>query len=150
MGGEVLEHIAFSTMEAHEYVCNIDRTGNITASPARNLQKAATNLLCSAIQKRDFAQPFVRRATRVLGPIRRHHVAQIIPMVRKTARASRSGLAVGIFRVCATACAQRDDFTLKMKITHAEWNVTVSPLQRVPTPFQHFRVALEERRVPPS
>ena len=43
----------------------------------------------------------------MLGPISRHHVAQIIPLVRNAARASRSGAAVGILRVlyngmCAT------------------------------------------------
>ena len=77
-------------------------------SPARsNLQKAATILLSRTLQKRDFSQPISVRASRVLGPTSRHHVAQIIPLVRNAARASRSGVAVGILRVlyngmCAT------------------------------------------------
>ena len=100
-------------------MCQIDRTGNTAASPVRNLQKAATNLLGSTLlQKHDFSQPITERASRVLGPIGRHHVAQIIPTVRNAARASRP----------AWACAQRDDFTLKMKNTHAEWDVFVSQI----------------------
>ena len=76
--------------------------------PTRMLQKAALNLLSNTFQKRDFAQPISIRASRVLGPISRHHVAQIIPVVRTAAGASRPGLAVGLLRVlCNGMCATK-------------------------------------------
>ena len=86
-------------MEAYKIVCQIVRIGNIP--PARNLQKAAMNLLSfTTIQQRDFSQPISVRASRVLGPISRHHVAQIIHMVRNAARSSRQGLAVAPSVLC--------------------------------------------------
>ena len=63
------------------------------------LQKAAMNLLSNTVQKRDFAQLISMMASRVLGPISRNHVAQIIPKVRNAALASRQGLGVGLLRV---------------------------------------------------
>ena len=50
-------------------------------------------LLCDMIPKRDFALPIAARATRILGPISRHLMAQIIPMTRNAASAARPGLA---------------------------------------------------------
>ena len=44
-----------STMEAREYVYQMDRAGRIADSPEKKIQKAATTLLCDTIQKRDFA-----------------------------------------------------------------------------------------------
>ena len=89
-------------METYEYVCKIDRTGNTTASPDRNLREAAMNLLSCTVQKRDFVQPISIRASRVPGLISRHHVA------RNAARASRPGLAVRILRVLSRGmCATR-------------------------------------------
>ena len=57
--------------------------------------KAATTLLRDAIQIRDFAVPIAARASRILGPISRHLMEQIIPMICDAARASRLGFAVG-------------------------------------------------------
>ena len=53
--------MAFSTMEAYEDVCQIDGAGNVSASPARNLQKAATNLLCSTPSKTRFLSTNFRK-----------------------------------------------------------------------------------------
>ena len=92
--------MAYCTVEVYKNVCQSVRIGNMPPSPARNLQKAAMNLLSfTTIQQRDFSQPISVRASRVLGPISRHHVAQIIHMVRNAARASRQRLAVGLLRV---------------------------------------------------
>ena len=60
-------------------------------------------LLCDTTQKCDFALPIATRAyknflDRSVDTIR-HHMAEIIPMIRHAARASRPGLAVGILRL---------------------------------------------------
>ena len=73
--------MAFSTMEAHEYVRQIDRPGKNADSPNHRMQKSATTLLCETIQNRDFALPVSRRASKALGPISRFHVAQILPRI---------------------------------------------------------------------
>ena len=54
------------------------------------MQKAATNLLYDTIQKREFALRIAQRASNVLGTICGHHVAQILSMIRRAARATRS------------------------------------------------------------
>ena len=77
----------------------IDRTGQITDSPGCKIQDVATTFLCDTTQKRDFASPITTRASKILGPISGHLMAQIIPMIRNAAQASRPGLAVGILRV---------------------------------------------------
>ena len=96
-------------MEAYEYVRHLDHAGRIANSPSDKKQKAATALLRDAIQKRDFSWPIATRASKILGPISRHFMAQIIPMICNAARATRPGLAVGILRVlCNCMCtAQR-------------------------------------------
>ena len=55
--------------------------------------------MSDTIQKRNFAIPIAARVSKVLGPISRHHAAQILPLIRSAARASRPGVAVGILRV---------------------------------------------------
>ena len=42
-------------------------------------QKIATGLLLDKLHKQDFAGPVSSRASRVLGPISRHRVADILP-----------------------------------------------------------------------
>ena len=73
--------------------------------PVTRKQKAVTTLLRDAIQIRDIAVPIVARASRILGPISRHLMEQIIPMICEAARASCPGFAVGILRVlCNGMC----------------------------------------------
>ena len=55
--------MSFSTMEAHNFVCRLDRSGAVSGSTLHNMQKAATNLLCDSEQKRDFSRPIAKRAT---------------------------------------------------------------------------------------
>ena len=76
--------MAHSTMEAYEYVRHLDHAGRIADY---------------LIQNRDFARPIAARASRILGPISRYLMAQIIPMICTAARAPRPGLAVGVLRV---------------------------------------------------
>ena len=91
--------MAFSTMKACEYVHRIGRTGEIADSPEIKIQKAAMTLLCDTTLERNFAIPVAARASRILGPIGRHLMAQVIPMIRNAAQASRPGLAVGFLLV---------------------------------------------------
>ena len=97
--------MAHSTMEASEYVCHLDHAGRITDSLSDKKQKAPTALLRDTIQKRDFGISTAARASKILGPISRHLMAQTKPMICNAARASRPGLAVGILRVlCNSMC----------------------------------------------
>ena len=77
----------------------MDGADRIADSPSDQKQKAAATLLRDAIQIRDFAVPIAPRASRILGPISRRLMEQIIPKICNAARVSRPGFAVGILRV---------------------------------------------------
>ena len=84
-------------------------------------KKAATALLRDAIEIRDFSVPIAAPVSKILGPISRHLMAQILTMICDAARASRPGIAVGILRVlCNGMCtAQRfhvDDEEQKCRV----------------------------------
>ena len=66
-------------------------------------------LLLDKLQKQDFAGPLCSRASRVLGPISRHRVADILHHMKIVSRASRPGLLVGFLPIlCNGLCtAQR-------------------------------------------
>ena len=82
--------------------------GKIPDSPNHRIQKAATTLLCDTIQNRDFALLVARRASKALDPISGFHVAQILPVICKAARASRPELAVGTLRMlCNGVCTAK-------------------------------------------
>ena len=77
--------------------------------PQNKKQKAGTGLLLDKLHKQDFAGPLACRASRVLGPISRHRVADILHHMTIVSRASRPGLLVGVLRIlCTGICtAQR-------------------------------------------
>ena len=52
-------------------------------------------LLLDKLHKEDFAGPLSSRASRVLGPISRHRVADILHHMKIVSSASRPGLLVG-------------------------------------------------------
>ena len=65
-------------------------------------QKITTGLL---LDKQDFAGPLSGCASRVLGPISRHRVADILPHMKIASRPSRPGLLVGFLRIlCNGLC----------------------------------------------
>ena len=100
--------MAFSTMEAYEFVCQKDRLGNVIDSPRHNMKKAATIFLSNTTQKREFSLPTARRASKVLGPISRHSITQVLSMVCAASRASHPGLAEGVLRVlCNGVCSSK-------------------------------------------
>ena len=62
-------------------------------------QKIATGLLLDKLHKQDFAGPLSSRAPRVLGPISRYRVADILHHMRLVSRACRPGLLFGFLRI---------------------------------------------------
>ena len=54
-------------------------------------QKVATGSLLDKLHRQDFAGPLSSRASRVLGPISRHRVADILPYMKSVSRTSRPG-----------------------------------------------------------
>ena len=101
--------MAYSTADAFDIVCRLDRDDTLDDVPQSKKQKVATGLLLDKLHKQDFAGPLSSRASRVLGPINRYRVADILPHMKIVSRASRPGLLVGFLRIlCNGLCtAQR-------------------------------------------
>ena len=101
--------MAFSTANAFDVVCRLDRNDTLVEVPQNKKQKAATGLLLDILHKQDFARPLSSRASKVLGPISRHRVADILPHMKLVSGASRTGLLVGFLSIlCTGLCtAQR-------------------------------------------
>ena len=81
--------MARSTAEAFNIVCCLDRSGKLDDSPQDKKQKAATALLRDKLYKQDFAGPISLRASRILGPISRFRIVEILPHMKLASRASR-------------------------------------------------------------
>ena len=78
---------------------------NLMRSRRTKKQKVATSLLCDKLRTQDFAGPISLRASKVLGPISRYRVADILPNMKLVSRASRPGLTVGFLRIlCNGLC----------------------------------------------
>ena len=68
-------------------------------------EKVATASLRDKLRAHDFAGPFSVRASRILGPISRFRVAEILLHMKLASRASRPGLTVGFLRIlCNGLC----------------------------------------------
>ena len=91
--------MAFSTADAFDMVCRLDRKGTLDEVPQNKKQKVATGLLLDKLHEQDFAGHLSSRASRVLGPISRYRVAHILLHMKLVSRASRPGLIVGILRI---------------------------------------------------
>ena len=91
--------MAFNTANAHDIVCRLDRDETLDEVPQNKKQKIATVLLLDKLHKQDFAGPLSSCASRVLGPIIRHRVADILSHMKLVSRASRPGLLVGFLRI---------------------------------------------------
>ena len=87
--------MAYSTADAFDITYRLDRTGTLDEAPQNNKQEVATGLLLDKLHKQDFAGPLSSRASKVLGPISRYRVADILPRMKLVSRASRPGLIVG-------------------------------------------------------
>ena len=101
------QEFPFPSMTANVFdiVCCLDRDDTLDETPQNKKQKVATDLLLDEMRTQDFAGPIACRASRVLGPISRHRVADILPHVKRVSRASRPGLLVGFLRIlCNGLC----------------------------------------------
>ena len=99
--------MARSTAEAFNMVCCLDRNGKLDDSPQRSRRLPQP---CSATNcnRQDFAGPIFLRASKVLGPISRFPVVEILPHMKLVSRASRPGLTVGFLRIlCNGLCSAR-------------------------------------------
>ena len=93
--------MARSTAGAFNMVCCLDRSGKLDDSPQDKKQKTATTLLRDELCGQDFARPISLRASKVLGPISRFRVVEIL-------RASRPVLTVDFLRIfCNGLCTAR-------------------------------------------
>ena len=101
--------MARGTAEAFNIVCCLDRSGKLDDSPQNKTQKAATALLRDKLYEQDFAGPISSHASKILGPISRFRIVEILPLMKLVSRAARSGLTVGFLRIlCNGLCtAQR-------------------------------------------
>ena len=105
----LIPSMAFNTADAFDIVCRLDRNDTLDEVPQNKKQKVPTGLLLNKLHKQDFAGPLASCASKVLGPISRHRVADILPRMKNVSRASRPGLTVGVLRIlCNGLCtAQR-------------------------------------------
>ena len=101
--------MTFHTANACDIVCRLDRDDILDEVPQSKKQKVATGILLDKLRTQDFVGPLSGRATRVLGPISRHRVADFLPHMKIFSCASRPGLLVGVLRIlCNGLCtAQR-------------------------------------------
>ena len=89
-------------------------------------QKVATFLLLDKLHTQDFAGPHSRRASRVLGPISRHRIADILHHMNIVSRASRPGYSLASFASNVMGSALHGDFTLQKTITPAVWDAQMN------------------------
>ena len=101
--------MTFYTANAFDNVCRLDRDDILDEVPQNKKQKVATGLLLDNLRAQDFTGTLSGGTTRVLGPISRHRIADILPHMKRVSRASRPGLLVGFLRIlCNGLCtAQR-------------------------------------------
>ena len=98
--------MAFNTANAYDIVCRLDRDDTLDEVPQNKKQKVATGLLLDKLRKQDSAGPLSSRASKVMGPISRYRIADILHHLKLVSRASRPGLFVGFLRIlCNGLCA---------------------------------------------
>ena len=92
--------VASSTVDAFGIVCRLDRNDTLDdVHQKKNKLKAAAGQLLDNLHKQDFAGPLSSRASKVLGPISRYRVADILPHMKLVSCASRPELIVGFLRI---------------------------------------------------
>ena len=110
----LLPSMTFHTANAFDIVCRLDRDDSLDEVPQNKKQKVATSLLLDKMRTQDFAGPIACRASRVLGPISRHRVADILHHMKKVSCASRPGLLVGFLRILSHGlCIERRFHTVE-------------------------------------
>ena len=74
-------------------VCRLDRDDTLDDVPQNKSRRFPLGYFLTKLHKQDFAGPLSNRASRVLGPISRDRVADILPHMKFVSRASRVGVA---------------------------------------------------------
>ena len=98
--------MACSTGNAFDIVCRLDRVGKLVEAPQNQKQELATGLLLDKLYEKDFAGLNSLQASKVLGPITRYRVADILHHMKLVSRPSRPGLTDGVRRIlCNGLCA---------------------------------------------
>ena len=104
----LVSSMALSTASAFDVVCRLDRDDILDEVSQNKKQKVATGLLLDKLRTQDFAGPLSGRTTRVLGPISRNRIADILPHMKIVSRASRLGLLLGFLHIlCNGLCSAR-------------------------------------------
>ena len=97
--------MARSTADAFNIVLCLDHTCKLDDAPQDKRPKVATASLRDKLLAHHFAGPFSLRASRILGPISRFRVAEILPHMKLASCASRPGLTVFFLRIlCNGLC----------------------------------------------
>ena len=119
--------MTFHTANAFDIVCRLDRDDILDEVPQNKKQKVATNLLLDKMRTQDFAGPLSGRATRVLGPINRHRIADILPHMNRVSRASPAlDYLLASSASSVMGCALHRDFTLRKTIIPAVLDVRMN------------------------
>ena len=117
--------MTFHTANAFDIVCRLDRDDILDEVPQHKKQKVATGLLLDKLRAQDSAGPPSGRITRVLGPISRHRIADILPHMKIVSRASRPGLLVGFLRIlCNGLCTTQRFHTEETRAHLSCWMPT--------------------------
>ena len=130
--------MARSTAEAFNLVCCLDRNGKLDDSPQDKKQRAATTLLTITLAGFCWTDLLV---SKVLGPISRFRVVEILPHMNLLSRASRPGLTVGFLRILCNGVCTAQRFHTEEGNKRVELDVQMNPtlshsLQRVSSPVQ--------------
>ena len=124
--------MARSTADAFNIVRCLDHNGKLDDSPQDKKQKAATPCSRDEVYRQDFAGPIFLRASRVLGPISRFRIVEILPHMKLASRASRPGLTVGFLRILCNGLCTAQRFP-------AEGNWWISLNIKTPSPQEEWR-----------
>ena len=83
----------------------LDQDSNFDEAPQKQKQRVATGLFCDKLYEQDVAGPICLRSSKVLGPISRYRIADILLHMKLISRASLPGLTVGVLRTfCNVEC----------------------------------------------
>ena len=103
--------MACNNANAFDIVCRLDGDGKHDEAPQNKKQKIATGTTY-------WTKLLSSRASKVLGPISRKRVADILPHMKLVSRASRPGLLVGFLRIlCNGLCTAQRFHTVEHKHT---------------------------------
>ena len=91
--------MAHGTAEAFNIVRCMNHSGKLDDSPQDKKQKAATALLRDNLYEQDFARPISLRVSRILGPISRVRIMEILPHMKLASRVPRPELTIGFSAV---------------------------------------------------